>query len=72
MKYKVRETENVIKIDLDKIRSMFGGGGGEELTQNKPEMVLKNWSSHGIRSRLQQYVTMATNQTPFPMIAVVS
>lgn len=28
MKYKVRETENVIKIDLDKIRSMFGGGGG--------------------------------------------
>lgn len=53
-----RGIEIVIKSDLDQIL----------LCQKK--MVLKRESCHGIRVHLQRDVSMATNQTPFPLTPV--
>lgn len=49
----------VIKSDLDQIFIMSG-----------KKMVLKRESCHGIRVHPQQDVSMATNQTPFPLTLV--
>lgn len=51
--------EMVIKSDLDQIFIM-----------SEKKMVLKRESCHGIKVHLQRGVSMATYQTPFPLIPV--